>query len=131
MMFLVIGISFNLKAQNLIGSTKSEVASAIYEDNPNLKPNWGRNNHGIDYVLYTKPNRRSMIYYFNDNGICYFYNAVYPYEEMNMVIEALNKTYTIYSNERWIDYNKTVDYLWKIQREDEFFVVTCEIYEIH
>lgn len=128
---LLIGVFTNLKAQNLIGLSKSEVVSSIYNDNPNLKPEWGTNKYGAEYVYYIKPNKRSMIYYFNENGICYLYNAVYSYEEMNMVIETLNKTYTIYSDERWIDYNKTIDYLWRIQRDDEFFVVICEIYKIH
>ena len=128
---LLIGTFINLKSQNLIGLSKSEVVSNIYNDNPNLKPEWETNKYGTEYVYFIKPNKRAMLYYFNENGICYLYNAVYPYEEMNIVIETLNKTYAISGDERWIDYNKTIDYLWTIKREEEFFVVFCEIYKTH
>lgn len=127
----LIFFTFCVKSQNLVTKTKHDVINYMFKKDPGCQPEWGRDNSGNDYVMFKKSESIYSVYYFNSNDYCIRYVSIHPYSDMNTVIEYLNSVYTIYKDNKWIDYNKDYDYIWWIEREEDFFAVQCKIYEIH
>jgi len=123
--------SWSASGQNLIGLKKLDVVEYFQTNRPEATPEFKVATNGHDYIVVEKGDIREDVYYFNDNGVCYAYMALYTsYKYLNAVVEALNDNFTIYPD-KWIDYDENMDYLWTIDRNEGFFAVKCEIYKIH
>jgi len=119
-------------SQNLVTDTKSEVIQYMKTKKPHLVPSWDRTSKSnIDYVSFKVDDSHYLLYYFDDDGYCNLYIAIYPYSEMNGIVEKLNGMYTIYKNDIWMDYGEVFDFKWWITREDGFFAVHCNLDKMH
>jgi len=85
---------------NSIKDIKDEFKDPVY------KLTSGINNYGIDYIS-VETERASIVYYFNDENICYI-TIIVPDNQgaINYYVELYNNQYVIVSSTEWKMYSK-------------------------
>lgn len=130
----VIAIPLLSSGQVLLALKKDEVVSVFYEKNKDVKytTEWNKTQGGIDYVLFNKTELNvANAYYFNSNGYCDYMRVFYQYDDMNTVVEYLNRKFVKTSDESWVDYDKYFDTEYRISRNEHSFTVNCSIVRFH
>ncbi len=131
---LLLLLSLSVQAQNLIGLKKLDIIERFERDNTGAAstPHFDVANDGTPYMFFENGDVCNYYYYFNEDAVCEMYVVIYyGYSQINSVVEILNKNFTIYQDDTWMDYNEKVDFLWKLKRKEGLFTVVCTIYKIH
>lgn len=125
---VILLVTFNASAQNMLGASYDEVRTN-YKEKRDILTNWeeGTNKNGVFNVSYShKDNGYFMICFF-ENGEVFRYVICDTEDQANRYAKRFNEDFVQVNTNTWIDYS--ADCTWELLLEDGMMYLEAHLIE--
>jgi len=125
-LLISLAVGTMLKAQSMIGMTKSEVKEIVKKQHRDFRNDNTIVKQRFNYLKYVNGMRtKTWILYFTDEDICKTSKLVCDYSEFNEMLEDLSTSYQKVGDSSW-EYNQDADTFQVILTKQEWYFTVRE-----